>query len=285
MKKNYPDKYLPVYTTQAPLEIISFFDHMWHEANEQKQSSVSLRSAFDSTLPEPLLKIWSSRLAEVDAISLINLPDCPRVKDYEILSNSPNFEDEHKQLISPSFSSKETSDIFLFEQCSFADIDVDSYEDSQYESLNIDFPIKPSRIRANSTDYAYSEANEASRAVVASLKTTKAVRNFLKEEEQKENEPLRLARDELKEGRQNLIVSKPKLNIRDKRHEQQKDSLVKTSQRDSSMFNSRTLRPKAYSANSRHMGVSPKATSGPSKSSLEEFKIDRIFLSALSRYI
>merc|ERR1712060_183767 len=163
--------------------------------------------------------------------------------------------------------------------------DIDSYEDSQYESLNIDFAVKRSHIRANSTDYAYSEANDASRAVVASLKTTKALRNFLKNEEQKENNLLRLAKDELNKGRQNLTMSKPKLNIRDKRYEHQKDSLVKICQTDNSVFNSQSLRPKDYSANGRQMGVSPKAASGLSKSSLEEFKIGRFFLSVLSRYI
>jgi len=291
-KKKYPDtgKCLPIYTTQAPLEVISFFYRLGHEANDQKQSSVSSRSAFDSPLPEPLRKLFSSRLAEMVTTSLISLPVSPsysegEMKDYETVSNSSYFEDENKVLVSPPFFSEKTSDILLFEQCYSADIDMDSYEDSRYESSNIDFPINRSRTRAKSTDYAYSEANEASRAVVASIKTTKGLRKFLNEEQQGEKKVLFSAKDKLSKGRQNHILSKPILNIREKQYQRQEDTLAKINQRDDSVFNSQSLRPKAYSANPKHMGVSLTATSGRSESSLEEFKVDNFSLTALSGYI
>jgi len=259
------DKCLPVYTTKAPLEVVSFLYRLGCEASEQKQSSKSLRSVFDCSLPEPLLRVWSSRMAEV--VPVTPSSSVREVKDWNTVYSSSNFEDEEKLLVVPSGMSEETSDVFLFEQCYSADIEMHSSEDSQYEDFNIDFAIKSCRKRAKSTDYAYSEANEASRAVVASLKTTAGLQTFLRNEKPEQNLLLRFAKDQLSEGRHNRIASKPMLNTREKRYQEEKDNLVRICQKRNSPLYNPSARPKGY------------------KSSLEDFTVDQFVLSALSGYI
>jgi len=295
LNKSHTGKCLPVYTTQAPLEVISFFYRLGREANEQKQSMGRVNLADDTPLPEPLRKIWSSRLAmDIGSISLPStLPISPshsagELEDYEVMSNTWNFDDEDESNGTPSFLLKDASDGLLFEQFCSSDEKMDSHNNSECEPININFSNKPSRARANSTDYAYSEANEESRIGVARLKSPTAMRNFLTREQVEDDKLLSIAKDRLNKGRQNHIVSKLMLNVREIRYERQKDNFVKTCLRYNSLFNSPTSRPKASSVSERHMRVGPKDTSSPCKPSLEELKDDQFFLyddASLSRYV
>jgi len=75
------------------------------------------------------------------------------------------------------------------------------------------YPKKHKKMRCNSTDFAFSEANEASRMEISRATTTKAVKEFLMPEERKEKEDdvesiiMRIMKNHLRCGSRRRIIS------------------------------------------------------------------------------
>merc|ERR1712060_508826 len=126
------------------------------------------------------------------------------------------------------------------------------------------------RKRANSSDFAFSEANEVSRISVSMLKSSKAIGNYWQEEKKEEHGALQDAEKQLKNGRQSIIYSKPMLNTREKRYARQKDRLTKKYAKQNSLLKAALLRAKtSIIGGGMHRRAS---TELPSIPSLEELK-------------
>merc|ERR1711920_609692 len=126
---------------------------------------------------------------------------------------------------------------------STVDEKIDSAEPSQQSLFKMKSWTKP-RKRANSSDFAFSEANEVSRISVSMLKSSKAIGNYWQEEKKEENSALQDAEKQLKNGRQSIIYSKPMLNTREKRYARQKDRLTKKYAKQNSLLKAALLRAK-----------------------------------------
>jgi len=97
-----------------------------------------------------------------------------------------------------------------------------------------DYP-KHKKIRSNSTDFAFSEANEASRIEMSTATTPKAIKEFLIPEENEEKEDdlesllMRFMKNHLRCGRRRRIISRSMLKKNVERHEERRRQLARIS--------------------------------------------------------
>jgi len=96
-----------------------------------------------------------------------------------------------------------------------------------------DYPKMHKKMRSNSTDFAFSEANEASRIEMSTATSPKAIKEFLisQENEDKEDDVesllMRFMKNQLRCGRRRRVISQSMLKKSVKRHEQRRRQLAR----------------------------------------------------------
>jgi len=96
-----------------------------------------------------------------------------------------------------------------------------------------DYPKMHKKMRCNSTDFAFSEANEASRIEMSTATTPKAIKEFLisKENEEKEDDLesllMRFMKNHLLCGRRQRVISQSMLKKNVERHEKRRCQLAR----------------------------------------------------------
>lgn len=276
-KKKSKSKSRPLYTIQAPLEVISFFYRLGREADDQKQMSGNLELPDDTPIPDPILNFYTSKTGTLDLIGspvpnrqLSASYSVGEVTDFERMGSvSWLNDDEGTGVDGPLRIVSTRSDHRINEKISTVDEKIDSGESSKQSIFKMKSWTKPRIARANSSDFAYSEANEVSRISVSMLKSSKAIGNYWHAEKKEDNSALKTAEKQLKNGRQSIIYSKPMLNTREKRYERQKDRLTKKYAKQSSLLKAALLRAKTRIISGMHRRAS---TELPSIPILEELK-------------
>jgi len=200
------------HTITAPVEVISFFYRLGREARERRASGKA-NLPEDLAIPPGLYHQISS------SCSTIDFGDCESVVSW--YSDDREREKSENAVILTG-----TRSDFRFDQLC-EDENIDWGEVHHKKLSDIKLQRKKKKQRANSLDFAYSEANEASRIRVALLKSPKAIENILLEEKKEDSTILRAVKEQLEKGRQRIIYSKPILNMREVRYERQKDHFAK----------------------------------------------------------
>jgi len=96
-----------------------------------------------------------------------------------------------------------------------------------------DYPKQHKKMRSNSLDFAFSEANEASRIEMSTATTPKAIKEFLIPEENEEKEDdldsllMRFMKNHLRCGRRRRIISQSMLKKNVERHEERRRQLAR----------------------------------------------------------
>jgi len=193
------------HTITAPVEVISFF----YRLGRERLSSGKANLPDDLAIPPALYQLSST---------------CSTI-DFGDNESMFSWYSDDKDALEPVIFTGARSD-FRFEQPS-QDEKIDWSEVNHKNLSDIKFKRKPKKQRANSLDFAYSEANEASRIHVALLKSPKAIENILLEEKKEDSAILKAVKAQLEKGRRRIIYSKPILNMREVRYESQKDHFAK----------------------------------------------------------
>jgi len=269
-KKKIRRRKVPIITIQAPLEVVSFFYRLWQEADEQKQS----RTAFmpdDTPIPDPL-RLLSSSLG-TPHFQMSSSHSFGEVRDFERISRSWFLDDEGNAAGSlPLLFSDTRSDLRNDEQ--FLDEKLDIVESSKQGSFNNNSPMIRRKMRAYSTDFAYSEANEVSRIDVDMLKSPQAREKFVLEEKKEELPLIHIAKVRLKTGGRGIIFSKPMLKRKEKRYKRQKDDFAKTYLMQNRLLKSTVLQQKAATTSHRRA-----FSTVPSVPMLEELNEEELYIS------
>jgi len=195
------------HTITAPLEVISFYYRLGRETSRQSIGKSNLPD--DLAIPPVLYHLSST-------CSTLDFGDGDSVMSWYSDDREP----------SESVFLKGTRSEIRFEK-PLLDEKIDWCEVNHKNLSDIKFQRKPKKQRANSLDFAYSEANEASRIRVALLKSPKAIENILLNEKEEDSTILRAVKEQLEKGRKRIIYSKPILNMREIRYERQKDHFAK----------------------------------------------------------
>jgi len=251
-----------LYTTTAPLEIISLFYRMGREFNEEKKSPLTLQLPDDTPIPDPVYRYKLSRMGPTDSYcdsprSLWSPPNknssnkCHTVEtspvhnlsppDLEVMDSSSWFDDDDgDELIvdgSPSV-------LFHNSQLSSNEFPEDSSISSHKKSLNSDkkslnsgsrrsIEQKNSRIgecRSTSSDCVYSDGNDALKINIAEFKSPEEGECLSGEEKGDGELPfLKLTKDKLSTGLLSTASSKTHLNSRFKTYERHNGKLSRIS--------------------------------------------------------
>jgi len=222
------------HTIQAPVEVISFFYRLGREAREQRQSFGKSNLPDDLEIPPVLYQLSST-------CSTIDFGDCDSVVSW--------YSDDRE--IPEPVMLQGTRSEFRFEQSSLDE--KRDWSEVNYKNLSdVKFQRKPKKQRANSLDFAYSEANEASRIRVALLTSPKAIENILLDEKQEDSTILKAVKEQLEKGRRRIIYSKPILNRREVRYERQKDHFAKIYLKKNRLRKNRLIRAKTSRRDNIH---------------------------------
>jgi len=227
------------HTITAPVEVISFFYRLGREARE-RQSSGKANLPDDLAIPPTLYQLSST-------CSTMDFGDCDSVMSW--------YSDDRETSEPVIFAGARPE--FRFGQSSL-DEKTDWSEVNFKNLSDLKFQRKPKKQRANSLDFAYSEANEASRIRVALLKSPKAIEDILREEKEEDNTILKAVKDQLEKGRQRIIYSKPILNRREVRYERQKDHFAKIYLKKNRLRKNRIIRAKTSRNDNIHQRAKSK---------------------------
>jgi len=126
--------------------------------------------------------------------------------------------------------------------------------------------------RANSSDFIYSEANEASRISVSILGSPKKMEKFLLEKKKEESTIWRIAKEKLQKGRRRIIYSKLQLTSKQDRYERKKDQFAKIFLKQNRLRKGGLLREKTSNCRKIHRRAFSKPIVIPSPPNVEEFE-------------
>jgi len=257
-----------LYTTTAPLEIISFFYRMGREVNEEKKSALTLQLPDDTPIPDPGCSYKLSRMGSTDSYcdspcSLLSVPNknlsykCNKVEsspmhnlpppDLEVMDSSSWFVDDDGDELTVDGS---PSVLFHNSQLSSNEFPEDSSISSHKKSTNSggcrSIEQKKSRIgecRSNSSDCVYSEGNEALRINIAEFKSPEEGECLTTEEKgDGERSFLKLTKDKLSTGLLSTAPSKTHLNSRLKTYERHNGKLSRISWKKNSFVTGALIR-------------------------------------------
>jgi len=260
-----------LYTTTAPLEIISFFYRMGREANEEKKSAHTLLLPDDTPIPDPVCSYKRSRMEPTDSyrgspcfsLSLgknspykcLSVDNSPMhnlsALDLEVLDSSSEFVDDDVDEFFVDESLDGSPSVLLRKrQLSRNEVPEESFMFSHKTNLKNSKPrsIKKQKwrigkCRKNSTDYAYSDENDAFRINIAEFQSP-GEGELLSGEEKGDGEIpfLNLTKDEQGTGLFSPASPKTHLNSRLKTYERHKGKPLKISWKENSFVTGALIR-------------------------------------------
>jgi len=223
----------------------------------------------DTPIPDPIRLISSSTgTSHIRMSSSHSLGD---IRDFERISISWFLDDEGSAGTLPLLLTDTGSDLPTDEQ--YSDEKLDVLESSKLGSFNIKSTKKPSKKRAHSTDFAYSEANEVSRIDVAMLKSPRAREKFVLEEKKEERPLINIIKVHMKSGGRGIIFSKPMLKRKENRYKRQKDDFAATYLKPSRLLKGTVLQQKTASTTHRRAFSTVPSVPMLKELNEEEFKI------------
>lgn len=242
-KRKKKKKRTTLYTTTAPLEIISLFYRMGREAKEDKRSS-ELSLPDDTPIPDPVYKYTLSRVGTPEAYcsslcspakSVNDSPYTYKPKKDSTIHDLAALDLEMMNSASWGFDDDEVNELLVDRSPSAVLVqNGDHYGESSSTTLLTPSPLLEETIsktlkkpKVNSTDFAYAEANEATRINIAELGSPEDIGKYLSSDKKEDEEIpfLRLMKDQLSAGRPKVVSSKPLLNSRLKKYERNKRKL------------------------------------------------------------